>query len=59
MSRNRRSQQVETDDVVVEIRVKIGRDGFRDLERRKLDAALPHRFADKGASPDLQTVVVP
>ncbi len=39
-----RARQVEAHDVVAQLRAKIGCDGAGDLDRRKLDRALPERM---------------
>src|SRR5277367_299983 len=36
-----RAQQVEADDVIAQLRPKIGGDRFRDLDCRKVDGRLP------------------
>ena len=38
-----RAQQVEADDVIAQVRAKVGGDRFRDLDGRKLDGALSDR----------------
>ena len=38
-----RAQQVEADDVIAQVRAKVGGDRLRDLDGRKLDAALSER----------------
>ena len=43
-----RAQQIETDDVIAQIRAKVGGDRFGDLDSRKLDAALSERLAASG-----------
>src|SRR5262245_16156104 len=42
------SEQVQAYDVIAQFRAKVGGDGFRDLDCRKLDAALSEAVASKG-----------
>src|SRR5262249_48956129 len=52
MPHDSRAQQVEADDVIAQVGAKICGDGFCDLDRRKLDAALSQHVAGQRRSGD-------
>ena len=47
-----RAQQVEADDVIAQVRAKVGGDRFRDLDGRKLDGVLPEHAAGERRNGD-------
>src|SRR5436190_2089784 len=47
-----RAQQVEADDVIAQVRAKIGRDRFGDLDGCKLDSALSEHVPGERRSGD-------
>src|SRR5580693_4912378 len=52
MLHNGRAQEVEADDVIAQLRAKIGGDRFRDLDGRKLDGALSESLLSQGRNGD-------
>ena len=49
MPHDGRAQQVEADDVIAQVRAKVGGDRFRDLDGRKLDGALSEQCRGRAA----------
>ena len=47
-----RAHEVEADDVIAQLRAKIGGDRFRDLDGRKLDGALSERVSGQRRNGD-------
>src|ERR1700683_2038671 len=47
MLHNGRAQEVEADDVIAQLRAKIGGDRFCDLDGRKLDGSLSERLSSQ------------
>ncbi len=52
MPHDSRAQQVEADDVIAQVRTKVGSDRFCDLDGRKLDTALSEHAAGERRSGD-------